>query len=65
MYEGEESAIGVDVVLVSLALLLCSSGRSFFIGVSAIEVGDKFWGVFQVLHGLPHTVTRGETFPLN
>jgi len=28
------------------ASLLCSFGRSFFIGVSVIEVGNKFWGVF-------------------
>src|SRR6266702_3120410 len=47
--------------LLVLARLLCAFGRSFFVGVSAIEVGDKFWGVFQMLHGFPGTVTRGET----
>src|SRR6266702_3788453 len=47
------------------ARLLFLFGRSFLVGVSAIEVGDKFWGVFQVLHGLPRTVTRGESFPLD
>src|SRR6266702_8573024 len=44
--------------------LLCLFGRSFFVGVSAIEVGDKFWGVFQMLHRFPGAVARGETFPL-
>src|SRR6266702_2668392 len=52
-------------LLSSLALLLCVFGRSFFSGVSAIEVGDKFWGMFQMLHGFPGTVTCGKTFPLN
>ena len=47
------------------ARLLCSLGRSFFVRVSAIEVGDKFWGVFQMLHRFPGAVTRGETFPLD
>src|SRR6266702_1966610 len=44
--------------------LLCLFGRSFLVGVSAIEVGDKFWGVFQMLHGFPRTVARGESLPL-
>jgi len=30
-----------------------------------IEVGDKFWGVFQVLHRFPGAVTCGESFPLD
>src|SRR6266702_3193504 len=53
------------VFLLVLARLLCAFGRSFFVGVSAIEVGDKFWGVFQMLHGLPRTVARGESLPLD
>jgi len=32
--------VGVDVVVAVFALLLCMFGRSFFVGVSAIEVGD-------------------------
>jgi len=46
-------------------LLLSSVGRSFGVRISAIEVGDKFGGVFQVLHRFPGAVTRGETFPLD
>ncbi len=53
------------VFLLVLAHLLCVLGRSFFVGVSAIEVGDKFWGVFQMLHGFPCTVARGESLPLD
>src|SRR6266704_1746812 len=61
----EEWGEGNCLLLSSLALLLCVFGRSFFSGVSAIEVGDKFWGMFQMLHGFPGTVTCGKTFPLN
>src|SRR6266702_1989742 len=50
-------------LLSSLVLLLCVFGRSFFSGVSAIEVGDKFWGMFQMLHGFPGAVACGKTFP--
>ncbi len=32
--------VGTDVVSAALALLLCVFGRSLFVGVSAIEVGD-------------------------
>ncbi len=35
-----EMCVGNDVVSIALALLLCVFGRSFFVGVSAIEVGD-------------------------
>jgi len=45
--------------------LLCFLRCSLFGGILAIEVGDKFWGVFQMLHGFPCTVTRGESLPLD
>src|SRR6266702_7011484 len=45
--------------------LLCPFGRSLFVGVSAIEVGDKFWSMFQMLHGFPGAVTCGKTFQLH
>jgi len=45
----------------SLYVLRCP----FHIGISAIEVGDKFWGVFQMLHRFPGAVTHGETLPLD
>jgi len=32
--------VGVDVVAAALTLLLCTFGRSFFVGVLAIEVGN-------------------------
>ena len=57
--------VGVLLSSTLLALLLCLLGRSFFVGVSVIEVGDKFWGVFQVLHWFPCTVACGKTFPLD
>src|SRR6266702_8658880 len=50
---------------VSRGLLLCVLRGPVCIGISAIEVGYKFWGVFQVLHGFPGTVTRGESLPLD
>src|SRR6266702_3446924 len=56
---------GDGVWFVSRALLLSLVGRSFGIWVSAVEVGDKFRGVFQMLHGFPGAVTRGETLPLD
>jgi len=46
-------------------LLLSLVGRSFGIRISAIEVGNKFGGVFQVFHRFPGAVTRGETPPLD
>ncbi len=45
--------------------LLCLLRCSFCIWILVIEVSDKFWGVFQVLHGFPGAVTRGESLPLN
>src|SRR6266702_570015 len=62
---GERGMFFFFFLLSSLALLLCVFGRSFFSGVSAIEVGDKFWGMFQMLHGFPGAITCGKTFPLN
>ncbi len=63
--EGRERGKEDCLVGVVSVRLLCSLGRSFFVGVSAIEVGDKFWGVFQMLHRFPGAVTRGETLPLD
>ncbi len=60
--EGDE---GDGVWFVLRVLLLSLVGRSFGGRVSAIEVGNKFGGVFQVLHGFPGAVTRGETLPLD
>src|SRR6266702_3572338 len=56
---------GNCLIVVVLLLLLCCLGRSFFLRISAIEVGDKFWGVFQMLHRFPGAVARGESFPLD
>src|SRR6266571_3368937 len=50
---------------VSRGPLLCAFGGPVRVGISAIEVGYKFWGVFQMLHGFPGTVTRGESLPLD
>ena len=38
--EVEGMYMGVNVVTAVWAPLLCAFGRSFFVGVSAIEVGD-------------------------
>ena len=54
---------GVDFVL--RVFLLSFVGRSFGVRISVIEVSNKFGGVFQVLHGFPGAVTRGETLPLD
>ncbi len=56
---------GDGVWFVLRVLLLSLVGRSFGIWISAVEVGDKFGGVFQVLHGFPGAVARGETLPLD
>ncbi len=49
-----------------VTVLLKSSERPYRdVTISAIEVGDEFGGVFQVLHRFPGAVTRGETFPLD
>ena len=53
------------LVVVVLLCLLCCLGHSFFFGVLAIEVGDKFWGMFQMLHRFPGAVACGETFPFD
>ncbi len=45
--------------------LLCVLRCPFRVGILAIEVGDKFGGVFQVLHRFPGAVTCGETLPLD
>src|SRR6266702_7629801 len=60
-----EEERGDGVWFVSKVLLLSLVGRSFGIRISAIEIGDKFGGVFQVLHRFPGAVARGETFPLD
>src|SRR6266702_1157281 len=62
---GVSYEMGECRLLSSLALLLCVSGRYFFSEVSEIEVGHKFWGMFQVLHRFPGTVTCGTTFPFD
>src|SRR6266702_5700905 len=56
---------GDGVWFVSKVFLLSSVGRSFGVWISAIEVGNKFGGVFQMFHGFPGAVTRGETLPLD
>jgi len=56
---------GDGVYFVQRVFLLSLVGRSFGVRISAIEVGNKFRGVFQVLHGFPGAVTRGETLPLD
>src|SRR6266702_4938446 len=56
---------GDGVWFVSKVLLLSWVGHSFGVWISAVEVGNKFGGVFQVLHGFPGAVTRGETLPLD
>jgi len=60
-----EGGKGDGVWFVLKVPLLSFVGRSFGVGVSAIEVGNKFRGVFQVLHRFPGAVTRGETLPFD
>src|SRR6266702_7373579 len=62
--EGEEEEGGMFCWRCSVRLLY-PFGRSLFVGVPAIEVGDKFWSMFQMLHGFPGAVTCGKTFPLH
>jgi len=62
--EGDECE-GDGVWFVLRVLLLSLFGRSFGIWISVVEVGNKFGGVFQMLHGFPGAVTRGETLPLD
>jgi len=61
-YEVREEKMGLFVFQ---GLLLCILRCPFCIGISAIEVSKKFWGVFQVLHGFPGAVTCGKSLPLD
>ncbi len=61
----EEDVRGMMGVFVFETSLLYVLRCPFHVGISVIEVGDKFGGVFQVLHGFPGAVTCGKTFPLD
>ncbi len=63
MERSERKEMGLFFIL--RLSLLCFLGCPFCFGVLAIEVGNKFWGVFQVFHWFPGAVTHGETFPLD